>query len=204
MKLYYVPGACSLSPHIVLREAGLPFELDKVSFATRKTESGADFNAVNPKGQVPTLQLDNGEILTEGAVIVQYIADRKPESGLVPPAGSPERYRVQEWLNYIGSELHKSFGPMFNPKTPDAYKDMIKERLTKQFDWLNQHFGKNQYLAGSKFTAADAYAFTVIGWSRSPKVALDLARWPNLKAYMERVGARPKVQEAMKAEGLTG
>jgi glutathione S-transferase len=204
MKLYYVPGACSLSPHIVLREAGLPFELDKVSFATRKTESGADFNAVNPKGQVPTLQLDNGEILTEGAVIVQYIADRKPETGLVPPAGSPERYRVQEWLNYIGSELHKSFGPMFNPKTPDAYKDMIKERLTKQFDWLNQHFGKNQYLAGSKFTAADAYAFTVIGWSRSPKVAFDLARWPNLKAYMERVGARPKVQEAMKAEGLTG
>ena len=204
MRLYYVPGACSLSPHIVLREAGLPFELDKVSFATRKTESGADFNAINSKGQVPTLQLDNGEILTEGAVIVQYIADRKPESGLVPPAGSPERYRVQEWLNYIGSELHKSFGPMFNPKTPDAYKEMIKERLTKQFDWLNQHFAKSQYLAGSKFTVADAYAFTVIGWSRSPKVALDLARWPNLKAYMERVGARPKVQEAMKAEGLTG
>ena len=200
MRLYYVPGACSLSPHIVLREAGLPFELDKVSFATRKTESGADFNAINSKGQVPTLQLDNGEILTEGAVIVQYIADRKPESGLVPPAGSPERYRVQEWLNYIGSELHKSFGPMFNPKTPDAYKEMIKERLTKQFDWLNQHFAKSQYLAGSKFTVADAYLFTIVGWSAFAKV--DLSAFPRLRAYMDRIGARPKVREAMEAEGM--
>ena len=127
MKLYYAPGACSLSPHIVLREAGVPFKLDRVSFSTRKTECGADFNTVNPKGQVPTLQLDNGEILTEGAVIVQYIADRKPESGLVPPAGTLERYRVQEWLNYVASELHKTFSPLFNPKTPDDYRETLKE-----------------------------------------------------------------------------
>ena len=204
MKLYYAPGACSLSPHIVLREAGVPFKLDRVSFSTRKTESGADFNTVNPKGQVPTLQLDNGEILTEGAVIVQYIADRKPESGLVPPAGTLERYRVQEWLNYVASELHKTFSPLFNPKTPDDYRGTLKERLAKQFDLLDKHLAKNTFLAGATFTAADAYAFTVLGWSKSSRVGIDLARWPNLKSYMERIGARPKVQEAMKAEGLAG
>lgn len=204
MKLYYVPGACSLSPHIVLREAGVPFQLDRVSFSTRKTESGADFSSVNPKGQVPTLQLDNGEILTEGAVIVQYIADRKPESGLAPAAGTIERYRVQEWLNYIASELHKTISPLFNSKTPDEYRETLKERLVKQFDFLDKHFAKAKFLAGSGFTVADAYAFTVLGWTKSARVAIDLSRWPNLKACAERVGARPKVQEALKAEGLTG
>ena len=202
MKLYYAPGACSLSPHIVLREVGLPFELERVDFATKKTESGADFNKINPKSQVPTLTLDSGEILTEGPVIVQYLADRRPESGLVPPAGSMERYRVQEWLNYVTSELHKAFGPLFNDNTPEAFRGMIKEKLANQFDYLNRHFATHQFLAGSKFTAADAYAFTVINWSRSPRVAIDLGRWPNLTAYMERIAARPKVRDAMKAEGL--
>jgi glutathione S-transferase len=202
MKLYYTPGACSLSPHIVLREAGVPVELERVDLSTKKTESGKDFTAVNPKGQVPALQLDNGEILTEGAVIVQYIADRKPESGLVPPAGSMDRYRVQEWLNYVASEVHKTFAPLFNPKTPETSREMIKERLASQFGYLDRRLAKAPYLAGPKFTAADAYAFTVIGWSRLPMVAIDLARWPNLSAYMDRIAARPKVVEAMKAEGL--
>ncbi|HXV24356.1 MAG TPA: glutathione transferase GstA [Alphaproteobacteria bacterium] len=202
MKLYYTPGACSLSPHIVLREAGVPITLERVDLATKKTESGADFTAINPKGQVPALQLDTGDILTEGAVIVQYIADRKPESGLVPPAGSIERYRVQEWLNYIACEVHKTFAPLFNPKTPEASRQINKERLASQFGYLDRHLAKNQHLAGSKFTAADAYAFTVISWSRLPMVAIDLSRWPNLSAFMGKIAARPKVEEAMKAEGL--
>ncbi len=202
MKLYYTPGSCSLSPHIVLREAGMPVELERVDLATKKTERGTDFTAVNPKGQVPALQLDNGEILTEGAVIVQYIADRKPASDLVPPAGSMERYRVQEWLNYVASEVHKTFAPMFNPKTPETFREMVKEKLANQFGYLDRHLAKNQYLTGSKFTAADAYAFTVVNWSRLPMVAIDLARWTNLSAYMAKIAARPKVEEAMKAEGL--
>jgi glutathione S-transferase len=202
MRLYYLPGACSLSPHIVLREAGLPFELDRVDYATRKTEGGVDFASINPKGMVPTLQLDEGEILTEGAVIVQYLGDQKPGSGLVPPPGSMARYRVQEWLNYIASELHKTFSPLFNPKTPDEFREMLKERLSKQFEHLDRHLAKNQFLAGSTFTAADAYCFTVLRWAASPRVSLDIAHWPNLKAYFDRIAARPKVQEAMKAEGL--
>jgi glutathione S-transferase len=202
MRLYYLPGACSLSPHIVLREVGLPFELDRVDYKTRRTESGAEFSSINPKGQVPALKLDDGEILTEGAVIVQYVGDRKPDSGLVPPAGSMARYRVQEWLNYIASELHKTFSPLFNPKTPDEFREMLKERLPAQFDHLDRKLAKSQFLAGATFTAADAYAFTVLRWAASPRVALDVGRWPNLKAYFNRIAARPKVQEAMKAEGL--
>lgn len=204
MRLYYMPGACSLSPHIVLREAGLPFELDRIDFATRKTERGIDFGTVNPKGMVPTLQLDNGEILTEGAVIVQYVGDQKPGSGLVPPPRSMARYRVQEWLNYVASELHKTFSPLFNPKTPDEFREMVKERLCKQLEHLDRHLAKNPFLAGSTFTAADAYCFTVLRWTASPRVSLDIARWPSVKAYFDRIAARPKVQEAMKAEGLKG
>jgi glutathione S-transferase len=202
MRLYYMPGACSLSPHIVLREAGLPFELDRIDFATRKTERGIDFASINPKGMVPTLQLDDGEVLTEGAVIVQYVGDQKPGSGLVPPAGSMARYRVQEWLNYIASELHKTFSPLFNPKTPEDYRQMLKERLSKQFEQLDRHLAKNQFLAGGNFTAPDAYCFTVLRWAASPRVGLDIARWPTLKAYFDRIAARPKVREAMQAEGL--
>lgn len=200
MKLYFAPGACSLSPHIVLRESGVDFDLEQVNNQEKKTKSGTDYWTINAKGQVPVLELDNGERLTEGPVIVQYIADRKPESGLVPACGAPERYRVQEWLNFTTSELHKSFGPLFRPTTPDAYKAISKENLGKRFDWVDKQLAGKQYLMGDKFTVADAYLFTVLRWSS--RVEIDLAKWPNLKAYVDRVAARPKVQEAMKAEGL--
>lgn len=200
MKLYFSPGACSLSPHIVLRETGLPFDLEQVDNREKKTKSGQDYWKINPKGQVPVLELDNGQRLTEGPVIVQYIADQKPGSGLAPAAGTIERYRVLEWLNFVTSELHKSFGPIFRPTTPDAYKTISKENLGKRFDWLNDQLAGRQYLLGDKFTIADAYLFTVLRWA--PRVEIDLSKWPNLKAYVDRVAARPKVHEALKAEGL--
>ena len=200
MKLYFAPGACSLSPHIVLREAGLAFDLEQVDNREKKTKTGKDYWTVNPKGQVPALQLDSGEMLTEGPVIVQYLADQKPAAGLVPAAGTIDRYRVQEWLNFITSELHKSFGPIFRPTTPDAYKAISKENIGKRFDWVDKQLAGRQYLMGDKFTVADAYLFTVLRWSS--RVDIDVAKWPNLKTYMDRVGARPKVQAAMKAEGL--
>ena len=200
VKLYFSPGACSLSPHIVLRESGLPFELEQVNLQSKKLKSGGDFLEVNPKGQVPVLKLDNGETLTEGPVIVQYIADQKPESGLAPKSGTMQRYHLQEWLNFITSELHKSFTPLFRPNTPEEYAKISKENLAGKFNVLDKALGKNQYLMGDKFTVPDAYAFTVVGWSKYKDI--DLSRWPNLKGYMDRVGARPKVQEAMKAEGL--
>ena len=200
MKLFFAPSACSLSPHIVLREVGLQFELEQVDLKEKKTKSGKDYLGVNPKGQVPALVLDNGELLTEGPVIVQYLADQKPGAGLIPGAGSLERYRIQEWLNFISTELHKTFGPIFRPTTPDAFKALSRENLAKRFDYLNGVLAGRQYLAGDKFTVADAYLFTVLRWS--PRVEIDIAKWPNLKAYVDRVAARPKVQEAMKAEGL--
>ncbi|HEY1545762.1 MAG TPA: glutathione transferase GstA [Xanthobacteraceae bacterium] len=200
MKLFFAPGACSLSPHIVLEEAGIAAETEQVNNQEKKTKTGKDYWTVNPKGQVPALQLDSGEMLTEGPVIVQYLADQKPASGLVPPAGSIERYRVQEWLNFITSELHKSFGPIFRPTTPDAYKTISRENLGKRFDWLDKQIAGKQYLMGDKFTVADAYLFTVLRWS--PRVEIDISKWSNLKAYVDRVAARPKVQAAMKAEGL--
>ena len=156
MKLYFAPGACSLSPHIVLEEAGIAAETEQVNNQEKKTKSGKDYWTINPKGQVPALQLDSGEMLTEGPVIVQYLADQKPASGLVPAAGTVERYRVQEWLNFIASELHKSFGPIFRPTTPDAYKTISKENLGKRFDWLDQQLAGRQYLMGDKVTVADA------------------------------------------------
>ncbi len=200
MKLYFAPGACSLSPHIVLEEAGIAAETEQVNNQEKTTKSGADYWRINPKGQVPALQLDSGEMLTEGPVIVQYLADQKPASGLVPPAGTIERYRVQEWLNFITSELHKSFGPIFRPTTPDAFKTISKENLGKRFDWLDKQLAGRQYLMGEKFTVADAYLFTVLRWTA--RIQIDLGQWPNLKAYVDRVAARPKVQAAMKAEGL--
>jgi glutathione S-transferase len=200
MKLYYSPGACSLSPHIVLRETGIAFDLEQVDNREKKTKSGRDYWTVNPKGQVPVLELENGERLTEGPVIVQYVADQKPNSGLAPAVGTMERYRVQEWLNFVTSELHKSFGPIFRPTTPDAYKAISKENLGKRFDWLNGQLAGRQYLMGDKFTIADAYLFTVLRWAA--RIDIDLSKWPNLKAYVDRVAARPKVQEALKAEGL--
>jgi glutathione S-transferase len=200
MKLYFSPGACSLSPHIVLREAGANFQLEQVDNREKKTKSGQNFWTINPKGQVPVLELDTGERLTEGPIIVQYIADQKPGSGLLPPAGTMQRYRVQEWLNFITSELHKSFGPIFRPTTPDAYKAISKENLAKRFDFLDKELAGRQFLMGDKFTIADAYLFAVLRWTA--RIEMDLAKWPNLKAYVDRIAGRPKVQEAMKAEGL--
>jgi glutathione S-transferase len=200
MKLYFAPGACSLSPHIVLREAGHIFELEQVNNAEKKTKSGMDYWTINAKGQVPVLELDNGERLTEGPVIVQYLADQKPATGLAPACGSVDRYRVQEWLNFTTSELHKTFGPIFRPTTPEEFKKLSKENLGKRFDWIEKQLAGRAYLMGDKFTIADAYMFTVLRWSS--RVEIDLAKWPNIKAYVDRVAARPKVQEAMKEEGL--
>jgi glutathione S-transferase len=201
VKLYFSPGACSLSPHIVLREAGLPFDLEQVNLQTKKLKSGGDFLEVNPKGQVPVLKLDSGEILTEGPAIVQYIADQKPETGLAPKAGTMPRYHMQEWLNFVTSELHKVFAPLFRPNTPDEFVKITKENLANKFTFLDKELAKRPYLMGDKFTVPDAYAFTVVGWSKYKDI--DLSRWPNLKGYIDRIAARPKVQEAMKAEGLT-
>lgn len=200
MKLYFSPGACSLSPHIVLREAGVPFDLEQVDLKTKRTKAGADYLAINPKGQVPALRLDDGETLTEGPAIVQYVADQKPNAGLAPPAGSMPRYRLIEWLNYISTELHKSFGALFQPTTPDAYKTIVKEGLEKKFVLLDEQLASGQYLLGDGFSVADAYLFTVLNWTNFLKI--DISGHPNLKAYIARVGARPKVREALKAEGL--
>jgi glutathione S-transferase len=200
MKLYYSPGACSLSPHIVARELGLQIELEKADLGKKTTEKGGDFLQITPKGQVPTLLLDNGQILTEGPVIVQYLADKKPESGLLPAAGSMERYRVQEWLNHITSELHKGFSPLFNPATPDAFKATAKANLAKRYQLIDQHLKTHSYLMGDTFTVADAYLFTVTSWAAH--VAVDLSAFPNLQAFQQRVAARPAVQQALREEGL--
>jgi len=202
MKLFFAPGACSLSPHIVLRESGLPFELEQVNLATKQTKSGADFRSINAKGYVPTLKLDDGQVLTEGPAIVQYIADRKPETKLAPAAGTVERYRLQEWLNFISTELHKGFSPLFNPKVPDEYKQMVRDNLTNRFEFVAKHLGSGgPYLMGETFTVADAYLFTTLSWTKF--VNFDLAKWPALQAYAARVAARPAVQAALQAEGLT-
>lgn len=200
MKLFYSPGACSLSPHIVLRELDMPFELDALNFATRKTASGRDFAEVNPKGYVPALQLDTGEVLTEGPAIVQYLADQRPASGLMPPVGTLERYRVVEWLTYIGTELHKSFSPLFAPGTTDEAKNAARERLYVRIDYVDRALAGRSYLMGDAFTVADAYLFVVLGWTRH--VGIDPGKWPNVVAYLARVGARPAVQAALRAEGL--
>lgn len=200
MKLYMKPGACSFASHVVLREAGLPFDLVKVDLATKKTEDGGDFLAVNPKGQVPTLGLDEGGILTEGPVILQYVADKAAAKGLIPAHGSLERYRVLEWLNFVGTELHKTFSPLFRPTTPDAFKALQKDLLAAKFGVLDQHLAGNRFLAGDSFTVADAYAFTVLRWAAP--MGLDLAKWPNVAAYVARIAERPAVREALAAEGL--
>jgi glutathione S-transferase len=200
MKLFYAPGACSMSPHIALREAGLPFELVKVDLKGKTIESGEDYHAINGKGYVPALELDDGGVLTEGPAIVQYIADRKPEAGLAPAPGTMERYKLQEWLNFITAELHKPLGSMFNPaQTPD-WKEAVKATLVKRLDFLAKHLAGKSYLLGNSFSVADGYLFTVLGWAGH--VGFDLSRWPAIGEYLARVGARPQVVEAMKAEGL--
>ena len=202
MKLYYSPGACSLSPHIVACELGLPIELEKTDLGAKKTAKGVDFLTVNPKGQVPTLELDDGQVLTEGPAIVQYLADRKPETGLLPAAGSMDRYRVQEWLNHITSEIHKNYTPLFNPQAPDDYKKIARASLAKRYRRIDELLKGKAYLMGDRFTVADAYLFTVTNWAGH--VGVDLSEFANLQAYQQRVAGRPGVQEAMKAEGLKG
>jgi glutathione S-transferase len=200
MKLYYSPGACSLSPHIVLRESGLPFTLLLADMKKHQLADGADYYAINAKGYVPLLELDNGERLSEGPAIVQYIADQVPGKQLVPTAGTMARYRVMEWLNFITSELHKAFGPLFNKDFPEAGKAFFKNKLGERLAWVDQQLTGKQYLMGDQFTVADAYLFTVAGWGAY--VGVDTKHLPALSAYLARVAARPAVQEAMKAEGL--
>jgi glutathione S-transferase len=199
MKLYYSPGACSLSPHIVAREAGLPLELVRVDLKTHKTADGRDYKRINPRGYVPALELPDGNLLREGPAIVQYLADRAPASGLVPAAGTFERVRAQEWLAFIGTELHKQFHWLFHP-APEATQNAQREKIGTRIAELEQHLAASPYLMGEAFTVADAYAFTVLNWCKS--VAIDLAAFPHVIAFMARVSARPKVQEALTAEGL--
>ncbi|XXF80851.1 glutathione transferase GstA [Myxococcaceae bacterium GXIMD 01537] len=200
MKLYFVPGACSLAPHIVMREAGLPFDIDKVDPATKKTAGGEDFMKANPKGYVPALRLADGNVLTEAGVLVQYLADQKPESGLAPKPGTLERYRMMEWINFIATEIHKGYGPLWNPQTSEAGREAAKAQLAKRFAVLEAHFAQHPFLMGDSFSAADAYLFTVLNWSGMVKV--DLSKTPKMAEYVARVASRPKVLEALKAEGL--
>ncbi|MCX7238838.1 MAG: glutathione transferase GstA [Burkholderiales bacterium] len=200
MKLYYSPGACSLSPHIVLHEAGLRFEAIPAPTKTHQLPDGTDFYTINPLGYVPFLTLDDGRTLHEGPAIVQFIADQVPDLHLAPPNGSYERYKLQEWLNLIGTELHKGFSPMFTPNMPEEAKALAKARLTSRLKWVDGELAGKQYLMGDHFTVADAYLFVVSGWAKH--VGLDLSAFVNLLAYRERVGARPAVVAAMKAEGL--
>jgi len=202
MKLYYAPGACSLAPHIVAREAGIPLTLVKVDIlADHKTEDGADFRSINPRGYVPALRFDDGKIHTEASVLVQHLADSAPASGLMPAAGTPARLAVQEWLNFVATELHKTFSPwLWNKNTADSTKAAAKANLAACFGELDRTLAGRSYLTGETFTAADAYAFTIVNWSNF--LDIDLKPYPNLSAYMVRVAARPRVRDALVAEGL--
>lgn len=201
MKLYYQPGACSLSPHIVLREAGFEFDLEKANvYSSRRTDSGRDFDAVVAKGYVPAIELDNGELLTEGVVIVQYLADQKPEAGLAPPNGSFARVRLQEWLNYLSTEVHKSFYPLFHPECGKDAAKVYRRKLSQAFSYLAEELSDRNWLTGDRFSVADAYLFTLLSWTRT--VGIDLAEWPILAAYQQRAGERPAVKAALVAEGL--
>ena len=200
MKLFYSPGACSLAPHIVLHESGLPFEGVLASTKTHQLADGTDYYTINPLGYVPFLVLNDGRTLREGQVISQYIADQVPASGLAPAAGTWERYKLQEWLSFISSELHKGFSPLFNPATPEDFKLAVKARLLQRLTWLDGELAGKDYLTGATFTVADAYLFTVTNWAGF--VGLDISGLANLAAVRARIGARPAVQAALKAEGL--
>ena len=199
MKLFYTPGACSLAPHIVAEEAGLSVSLTRVDLKTHLTEAGEDFYAINSKGYIPALQLDSGRVMTEGAVISQYLADQKPEAGLLPASGEA-RYQVLEWMTFISTELHKNMGALFNPAITPEWKAAVTANLNKRLDWLASALGDNSWLNGDRFTIADAYLFTVLGWSGH--VGLSLDSWPALQAYRANIAQRPAVVKAMKAEGL--
>ena len=200
MKLYFSPGACSLSPHIALREAGLDFELERVDMPTKRTAGGDDYYQINPKGFVHALRLDDGEILTEGPAIVQYVADLRPDSGLAPPAGTMARVRLQELLNFISTELHKGFSPLFNKDCPDAWKAIVKTKLGQSFVHVDRVLARQPFLTGETFTVADGYLFTVAKWTRF--VGVDLGTWPHVAAFVARVAERPAVHAALLAEGL--
>jgi glutathione S-transferase len=200
MKLYYSPGACSLSPHIALLEAGLPYDLVKVDVRAKKLENGDDFLKVNPKGQVPVLQLDNGEFVTEGPVIVQMIADQASAKNLAPARDSAERYKLLEWLNFITTELHKNFSPLFQPVIPDEVKSFFKERIMGKFKYADSKLAGQDYLMGKQFTVADGYLFVMLKWAE--RTGMDVSALTNLTAFRDRVAARPKVQEALAKEGL--
>jgi glutathione S-transferase len=200
MKLYYYPGACSLAPHIVLREGKFKFDLDKVDLGAKKTESGEDYAAVNPKGYVPALRLDDGTVLSESAVICQYLADQKPRRGLAPKPRTPERYRLMEWMNFTASEIHKSLGAFFNPKMTPEWREAQLDYVGRRFEYLEKALGNQQYLMG-EFSIADAYLFTVLNWTNFHKI--DVSKWPNIQSFMARIGERNTVKKAMKAEGLT-
>ncbi|WP_145505580.1 glutathione transferase GstA [Yersinia alsatica] len=198
MKLFYKPGACSLSPHIVLREAGLDFSIESVDLATKKTETGEDYLSINPKGQVPALLLDDGSLLTEGVAIVQYLADKVPDRHLIAPSGTLSRYHALEWLNFVATELHKGFSPLFNSKTPEEYKAIARERLDKQFSYVDSVLAQHDYLLGKKFSVADAYLFTVTRWANALK--LEIKQRSHLDKFMARVAERPAVKAALAAE----
>lgn len=198
MKLYFSPGACSLSPHIVLLEAGLSADIEKVDLRAKQTESGQDYLSINPKGYVPALRLDDGSVLTEGPAIVQYLADRAPGKNLIPPVGSIERYRVLEWLNFISTEIHKGFGALFNPKMPAEAKTIARELLAKRIDFVASQLKNSTFLTGDQFTVADAYLFTILNWAGKFEIELP----PAVQAYHQRVGSRPAVHAAMEKEGL--
>jgi glutathione S-transferase len=201
MKLYYSPGACSLAAHIVAREGGLDFELIKVDLAAYKTEAGDDYLAINPRGYVPAIKLDDDEVYTEAAAVVQYLGEQAPQAGLVPPPGSKERFQVNQWVAFVAAELHKTFSPwLFQAKGADSTKQASRDKLGRRFAELDRRLATRAYLTGDTFTVADAYAFTIVNWSNF--VEVDLAPYLNLSAYMARVAARPKVREALVAEGL--
>ncbi len=200
MKLYYAPGACSLSPHITLCESGLPFDLVKVDLKAKTTEHGDDYTTINPKGAVPALGLDDGSVLTEGPAIVQMIADKAQAKNLAPANGSTERYRLQEWLNFISTDLHKSFGPLFQPTLSDETKQFFKDRIAKYFSYVDKQLAGKNYLMGSQFSVADGYLFVMLAWAGRMKI--DITSFPNLVAYQARVAARPAVVAAMTSEGL--
>ncbi len=200
MKLYFSPGACSMAPHIALRELGLTADVEQVDLRAKLTKSGEDYSRVNPKGYVPALRLDDGQVLTEVAVILQYLADQKPEAGLLAKTGTLERYHVLEWLNFISSEIHKQFGPFFNPKITPEWRENQVDLLGRRFDYVSAQLQGKSYLMGEKFTVADAYLFTILAWHRFANI--DLGKWPALKDYHARIAARPAVQATMKTEGL--
>ncbi len=199
MKLYYSPGACSLAPHIAMREAGIPVDLKKVDLKAKQFDGG-DYKQVNGKGYVPAIAMDDGTVLTECPVILQYLADQKPDSGLAPKPGDPARYKLQEMLNFVTSELHKGMGNFFNPALTEEWRKAVSDRLGLRLDWLAKQLEGRQYVMGDKFTVADAYLFTILNWAGPSK--FDLSKWPAITDYYKRVAQRPKVQEALKAEGL--